>query len=311
MGPKRNAGDSIDVWSGPSWFNRNSSPTRRAGDCLTLLLNSTAWWAALGSLLLLCVFIFVIGLNLQRGRAPDCHCFGQLYSRPLGWTTLLRNLGFATLAAFLLWLGFHDAGPGIQTLAANHTGGFAGAALVLVLIGFALFYWQRNRSRDTDDGQATESAKTKGLPTDAIAPAFELPGYDGRKGSLEQLLKPEKPVMLIFSNPNCGPCAALFHEVGHWQRDHSELITIAIISQGTIKDNFVNTARNNLKSVFLQQQREVAEAYAAQLTPTAVIVRANGRIGSAVAAGADEIRALLLDTIGTGRHENTGVPAQS
>jgi protein-disulfide isomerase len=100
-------------------------------------------------------------------------------------------------------------------------------------------------------------------------------------------------VLLIFTNPNCGPCVLLFEEIKEWQDSHSEQLTIALLSFGTIKQNFVNVARNGLGQVLLQQKREVAEKYGANLTPTAVVVSTSGRIASPLAAGADEIRNLL------------------
>jgi uncharacterized membrane protein YphA (DoxX/SURF4 family) len=57
----------------------------------TLLPASTAWWGALGALVLLSVFVVGITYNLARGRKPECHCFGQLHSAPAGWKTLARN----------------------------------------------------------------------------------------------------------------------------------------------------------------------------------------------------------------------------
>src|SRR6478672_6687391 len=58
---------------------------------LALLPAVTAWWGALGALALLVAFVAGIGVNLARGRAPDCHCFGQLHSSPAGPWTLARN----------------------------------------------------------------------------------------------------------------------------------------------------------------------------------------------------------------------------
>ena len=103
--------------------------------------------------------------------------------------------------------------------------------------------------------------------------------------------------MLIFANPTCGPCVVLFEEVKEWQESHCEQLTIALISFGTIKENFVNVARNGLGQVLLQQEREVAEKYGANVTPTAVVVNTSGRIASPLAAGADEIRKLLTTTL--------------
>lgn len=90
----------------------------------------------------------------------------------------------------------------------------------------------------------------------------------------------------------------LFEEIKEWQKLHREQLTIALLSFGSIKDNFVNVARNGLGQVLLQREREVAEQYRANVTPTAVVVNSNGRIGSPIAAGADEIRKLLATMLG-------------
>src|SRR5688500_16928036 len=82
----------------------------------TLLPASTAWWGVLGALALLSVFVAGIGINLARGRTPDCHCFGQLHSAPAGWKTLARNGALAALAGFVLWAGY-DGGAGPSALA--------------------------------------------------------------------------------------------------------------------------------------------------------------------------------------------------
>src|ERR687890_434116 len=76
-----------------------------------LIPASTAWWGALGALALLLLFVAGIGVNLARGRKPDCHCFGQLHSAPAGWKTLVRNGVLAAVAAFILWEGREGAGP--------------------------------------------------------------------------------------------------------------------------------------------------------------------------------------------------------
>src|SRR5688572_29551452 len=63
-----------------------------------LLFNLSASISALGSLLLLGLFVVAISVNLAQGRTHDCHCFGQIHSRPLGWPTLVRNVSFALAA---------------------------------------------------------------------------------------------------------------------------------------------------------------------------------------------------------------------
>jgi cytochrome oxidase Cu insertion factor (SCO1/SenC/PrrC family) len=190
-----------------------------------------------------------------------------------------------------------DTGPGANifiTLAQlNFYQGLALLGAVAVVIGVLIYLQQRQKRL----AKETPAAPV-GLPLGSEAPPFELVAYAGGTTSLTELLAYGKPLLLIFTNPTCGPCVVLFEEVKVWQHAHSEQLTIALLSFGTIKENFVNVARNGLGQVLLQQKREVAEQYGANLTPTAVVVDPNGRIASPLAAGADEIRALLTTVLG-------------
>ena len=249
----------------------------------------------LAALLVLMLFVVAISVNLARGHTHDCHCFGQLYSRPLGWPTLARNIVFALGAVFVLWQSDTKPGSDIVSTVANLNVyqwlALLGAIAVVIAV---LIYLQQRQKR-----LASESpAAPVGLPLGSEAPPFELVAYTGGKTSLTELLAYGKPLLLIFTNPTCGPCVVLFEEVKDWQHSHSQHLTIALVSFGTIKENFVNVARNRLGQVLLQQKREVAEKYGANLTPTAVLVSTSGRIASPLAAGADEIRELLATVLG-------------
>src|ERR1700724_856991 len=54
---------------------------------VALVLQTWAWWAALGTLGLLLVFIASISFQLVRGHRPACHCFGRLHSAAVGPST--------------------------------------------------------------------------------------------------------------------------------------------------------------------------------------------------------------------------------
>jgi peroxiredoxin len=105
--------------------------------------------------------------------------------------------------------------------------------------------------------------------------------------------------MLVFSDPGCGPCTALLPEVARWQRDYPSKLAIAVISRGTPEVNRAKSTEHGLTHVLLQQDREVAEAYKAHGTPSAVLIRSDGTIGSGLAAGAEAIRELVARTTGT------------
>ena len=67
-----------------------------AGALLLLGLGTAPVAALLGAVLV--VFTGAVAINLARGRAIDCGCYGAGPSRTIGWSTLVRNLGLLAMA---------------------------------------------------------------------------------------------------------------------------------------------------------------------------------------------------------------------
>ena len=95
-----------------------------------LLFPGTALYGAIGALVLLAIFSVAIGVSLARGRAPDCHCFGQLHSAPASWKTLAHNGVLAGLAVVSLVGNLADE----QTSAFVWLGDLEGAELVALIV---------------------------------------------------------------------------------------------------------------------------------------------------------------------------------
>lgn len=282
---------------------------------------ATAWFGALGALGLLVVFLAGIAVNLARGRKPECHCFGQLYSRPVGWTTLIRNALLALVAGFVVARGPAGTGPGL----AESVAAFAPAEPVALVVGFvalALLAFQgwflinllrqhgrlllrveelerRVLGEEAASARPEAPAAPAGLPVGAPAPGFSLAGLYGETLTLDALRAAAKPVLLVFADPGCGPCTALLPEVGGWQREHATKVTTAVITTGSLEANRARAAEHGLTNVLMQRDREVIDAYQAQGTPSAVIVNADGSIGSVLAEGPDAVRELATRTLGT------------
>ena len=285
---------------------------------VTLLPAISAWWAALGALVLLLLFVAGISVNLAGGRHPDCHCFGQLHSAPAGWSTLLRNLVLAVLAAGVVVGGHTSAGlepvSWLGTLSLSQRLELIGGVIVLAVLGatiFLLWHVLRQQGRlllrlealearlaEAGPGAPQGSALPAGLEVGMQAPAFSLADVEGGTFTLADLLGFGKPVLLLFADPGCGPCAALFPEVGRWQRDYAEKLTLAVISRGSREVNRSKVSAHGLARVLLQADREVQTAYQVMGTPSLVLIRPDGTIGSRLAQGADVIRSLVGSAIG-------------
>jgi thiol-disulfide isomerase/thioredoxin len=137
----------------------------------------------------------------------------------------------------------------------------------------------------------------EGLPVGSQAPAFSLSGLFGETLTLDALRASGKPVMLLFTDPNCGPCTELLPQIGRWQEEHFGKLTIALISRGTAEENRAKSSEHGLTSVLLQEDWEVSDAYEARGTPSAVLVQPDGTIASPVAGGSESIGTLVTQAV--------------
>jgi peroxiredoxin len=137
------------------------------------------------------------------------------------------------------------------------------------------------------------SGPISGLKVGTPAPSFELPNLAGAQTSLADLMAPDTPTLLVFSDPGCGPCNTLMPELARWQEQHAGKLTIAMISRGDMEANRSKAGQYGIRNVLLQKDREIAQAYESRGTPAAVLIRPNLTIGSAVAGGAEAIRGLV------------------
>ena len=291
-------------------------PLAEIAIAVLLLPTATARWGALGALALLLVFVGGIAYNLMRGKQPDCHCFGQLHSAPAGKSTLVRNGLLAAVSAFVATAGWNDAGAStvgwIGDLSAVEGVMLALGVLALGLLivqGWALYQLFRQNGRLLLRLDALEAAIESGTPIERTAPAsnarveglrvgtpapsFSLTNLAGQLTTLADLRVADKPTMLLFSDPGCGPCNALLPEVGRWQQDLADKLHLAVVSRGDLEANRSKAGEHGIRNVVLQQDREVANAYESPGTPSAVLIRPDGTIGSPIAAGAEAIRRLV------------------
>ena len=109
---------------------------------LFLLFVATSWLAAIAGLLLLLVFVGGMIYQMAKGNAPNCHCFGQIHSEPVGKTSLIRNIGFAILSLLLVAQGRENQGLDL-TSSPNDMLQAVLILGILVLLAVAVFYLKK------------------------------------------------------------------------------------------------------------------------------------------------------------------------
>ena len=158
-----------------------------------------------------------------------------------------------------------------------------------------------------------------GLKAGERAPEFRLPRLDGGELALEELCG--RRVLLVFSDPHCGPCNALAPQLEKLHREsmngvseatlatpcapHAEGVfqngaqgvtppAILVISRGEPKENRAKAKEHGLTfPIVLQQRWEISRRYAMFATPAAYLIDEAGIIASDVAVGVEPILALL------------------
>ena len=286
---------------------------------VALLPAVTASGGTLAALLLLVLFTGVIAVNLSKGRAPQCHCFGQMQSTPISWKTIVRNLVLSGVAV-MAWMGSRFNPPSmlnwiIQARGAELLAIVTGAtALGLGIIGlFFFFYLMRAYGRlvlRVDAVEASLAAAGVKLSKSSVgvglAPRTPVPAFTltepltGQLVTGDELLSRQLPMLLVFTSRGCGACKALLPEIGEWQRTHSDRVLVAVSSNGNRDDVRREAADFGLKDVFVDENSKVDRSFQVTATPSAVLIWPDAMIGSYRAEGRDAILHLIEDVLQIG-----------
>jgi peroxiredoxin len=130
----------------------------------------------------------------------------------------------------------------------------------------------------------------KGLKAGAPAPDFRLPCLDGGELSLADLRGGR--VLLVFSDPHCGPCEELAPRLQAIHLERSDL-TVLVVSRGGVEANRDKAVALALSfPIVLQQKWEVSLQYAMFATPIGYLIDEQGILVSDVAVGVEPILAL-------------------
>jgi peroxiredoxin len=129
-----------------------------------------------------------------------------------------------------------------------------------------------------------------GLPVGTAAPVFCLLQLDENELCLNNYRG--RRVLLIFSDPNCGPCNQLAPQLESLQSVLPDL-SILMVSRGDPDANQAKVSEHGLTfPIVLQRRWEISREYAMFATPIAYLIDEEGIIAAEVAVGVDAILTL-------------------
>jgi peroxiredoxin len=132
----------------------------------------------------------------------------------------------------------------------------------------------------------------EGLKAGTAAPRFELPDLAGGKVSLAE--QRGRRVLLVFSDPDCGPCDELLPELARLDRERcTDGLAVLMVSRGALEENRRKAEVFGIEfPVVLQSGWKLSKKYGIFATPVAFLIDEEGVIERDVARGRSEILSL-------------------
>ncbi|HEY1134758.1 MAG TPA: MauE/DoxX family redox-associated membrane protein [Nocardioides sp.] len=270
--------------------------------------------AAAAALALFVAFTVALTLAARRDEEVACGCFGAWSAEPVSWLSVARTASLAALAAGALASG----GDGlVRTLAeatATQTAtGLAGAVLLgLVLVLTSALGAARGEVGAVERrlatpapsvgawagevGPASYPLDVNGIPdrTGAPVPDVEVVLAGGQVRRLEHLVG-GRGLLLVVVSHGCATCHTLLAELPAWQEELGYGARIQVVTSSDrdrILEEFPDVAPLlALGAAGLRAALDIPG------TPAAVLIGADGRVATRVAAGVDEVFGLLAGTL--------------
>jgi len=147
-----------------------------------------------------------------------------------------------------------------------------------------------HKGKQPDPSLAKSRLNRSGLKAGAVAPEFRLPLLAGGELSLAELRG--RRVLLVFSDPNCGPCDELAPLLQVLHVERPDLQVLVISRRDTEATSAKATALGLTFPIAMQQQWEISKEYGMFATPIGYLIDEQGIVAKDVAVGVKPILAL-------------------
>jgi len=144
------------------------------------------------------------------------------------------------------------------------------------------------KTRDVSES----SIEREGLAPGTEAPNFVLTDLDGKAHSLVDYRG--KPVLLVFSDVDCGPCEYLSPGLVELAEKKARKIQVLMISRGDVEKNREKAQAFGYSFPVLRQKSwEISKLYGMFATPIGYLIDKNGIVQKEVAVGPEPILDLV------------------
>jgi peroxiredoxin len=158
-----------------------------------------------------------------------------------------------------------------------------------------------SKHKQPDPSLARSRLNRNGLKAGSVAPEFILPRIDGGELSLSDL-RGER-VLLVFSDPNCGPCDELAPRLQELHLTRPELQVVVISRRDADATHSKADTLGLTYPIVMQKQWEVSLKYGMFATPVGYLIDEQGVLLSDIAVGVEPILALANQVVPVGAPE--------
>jgi peroxiredoxin len=148
----------------------------------------------------------------------------------------------------------------------------------------------KSHGKHPDPSLARSRLNRNGLKAGATAPEFTLPRLDGGELSLTDLRGGR--VLLVFSDPNCGPCDELAPRLEELHVQRPDVQVVVISRRDAEATRAKADALGLTYPIVMQQQWEISLKYGMFATPIGYLIDEHGVLLRDVAVGLEPILAL-------------------
>ena len=237
---------------------------------------------------LFCLYLVIIIRAVVTIPDPvDCHCFGDLAPGDIGARTIVRNVLLVAASVLALIAAIDDRRPAIERIVKAPAGDLWWwlAAVLTVVVVATVLYRPVDDAAEEDD--AEEIADYESVPI----PLASVTDVEGRTTTLRGLVA-QRPVLLIFVSPGCGPCERVMTKAPGWMMLLPEVDVRCLVTSESVREALPESLR---PLSLVDKDGSTNLVFEVHGYPTAWLLGVDGRIAGGPQKGPSNIETMVQD----------------